>query len=404
MIGRPKKPRLSYELAMTLFDYLELRGIDAAGMWGVESAGENRIIYHKEPIRSSEFIKLPIWKQVKDLEPDILLLHARAASLGIGNAAQNFNNHPFISTDRTIAMIHNGRIEEADFLTQKYQTISDTDSEVLLRMYEAGLQQDVEQIEGIPDDISIRMNGLRDIWSHVYEGAMAVAIGERLDADVRYLFLFHNAQRPIWTIDLRESLGQIVFFSSPEIWYRATIQSSRDLTDAIVGYEKLLEIPVNQIWAFKITKDQPIVSDDNFFKFEVEVEKDGEEWEPGDQIPVPPIQGHLAPIITGLDDNDEIINQKSAVQLPPKIIDIPTYPFSEHSAICDEIFTDMRNIEFNLRHYLNSGQLNRKEYAEILESLRTTSNDLKGTLEILHRSCNGSEHLVEDQGALRIYD
>ena len=54
-IGSSKKPKISYELATALFDSLEIRGMDASGIWGTEP-GNGSIIYHKEPVNSSRFI------------------------------------------------------------------------------------------------------------------------------------------------------------------------------------------------------------------------------------------------------------------------------------------------------------------------------------------------------------
>ena len=119
-IGSSKKPKISYGLATALFENLEIRGMDAAGIWGTEQ-GNGSIIYHKEPVNSSRFIKNEIWDNVKKLKPDLLLLHARYTSSGVGHARHNKNNHPFVSTDKTVAMVHNGIIQEACCLKEKYE-------------------------------------------------------------------------------------------------------------------------------------------------------------------------------------------------------------------------------------------------------------------------------------------
>ena len=369
LIGTPKKPRLSHELMTILFDCLEMRGVDASGMWGVESGGESRIVYHKEPVRSSKFVTKPIWKQVVDLEPDLLLLHARAASSG--PATNNVNNHPFASYDRKIAMVHNGRIDEADALGERYQTVSDTDSEVLLRMYEAGLQQPFDKIDGVPDDIAMRISGIGDIWSHVYNGAMAVAIGERADETTRYLFLFHNPLRPLWFIDLRERFGQIVFFSSPDVWYRAMGSSSVSLQNTICGFEKLVEVPSGQIWAFKIDEQNPHPTESNTNRFEVDVDENGEEWVPGDKVPVniPMPEEINVPVITELNESDELVLNVEANH-------------QRHIATCNDISERITTIEW----YLRNNTYTQQDYDEAFESLMSISDDLRGTEEILRRS------------------
>ena len=117
-IGVSKNKKISYDLSTALFDHLEARGMDAAGVWGTEPK-DGSIIYHKEPIKSSKFIKTETWENVKKLNPDLLLLHARYTSPGIGHARYNKNNHPFVNADKTVAMIHNGIIQEAYYLKEK---------------------------------------------------------------------------------------------------------------------------------------------------------------------------------------------------------------------------------------------------------------------------------------------
>lgn len=304
-IGKSKKPKITYELASCLFDYLELRGTDAAGIWGTEAGKKNRVIYHKEPGRSSNFIKLDIWKKLEKLKPNLLLMHARATSPGVGHASNNKNNHPFVSSDHSIGMIHNGRVSEADFLKEKYQIRSDTDSEVLLRMYEHG-SEDEDELD-IEAGAAARLKGLKDIWSLVHEGAMAVAFGEYVDPDTRYLFLFRNQHRPLWIADVRDTLGQIFFFSSPEIWYRA-VASSDTLKSACESMNSLIEIPVGQVWFFKIDKDNPCVGygEDSYAKFDIDISNSSSVWEKGDfcQIKEPV---HQLPIISQLDEEDRVI-------------------------------------------------------------------------------------------------
>ena len=56
-IGKSKIPDITYDLITSLFEILEIRGIDASGVWGTEFGENSRVIYQKDPVRSSEFIK-----------------------------------------------------------------------------------------------------------------------------------------------------------------------------------------------------------------------------------------------------------------------------------------------------------------------------------------------------------
>ena len=413
-IGKSKNPKITYELATCLFDYLELRGTDAAGIWGTEAGKKGRIIYHKEPGRSSNFIKLDIWKRVEKLKPNLLLLHARATSPGVGHASDNKNNHPFVSSDRSIAMIHNGRVSEAEFLKQKYQIRSDTDSEVLLRMYEHGVEHEDEIDVDAEPDVSARLKGLRDIWSLVHEGAMAVAFGEIIDADTRHLYLFRNQHRPLWLADVRDTLGQIFFFSSPDIWYRA-VASSDTLKSACESMNSLIEMPVGQVWFFKIDKENPCVGYDenSYAKFDIEVGIAGTVWDKGNlcQIKEPAMN---LPVISHLDEEDRVIyspNRKhlangrqqptpnTLVPCKPQQHSKPTcglqddacwdeqeQPFrgTEHEEIVQEIDSLLSDFSAQLTNYFMESSLRPEDYEDSLESLKHVKEELEGAIRQLN--------------------
>src|ERR1017187_8384749 len=44
------------------------------------------------------------WAGVKNLNPNILICHARGASVGVGMPSNNKNNHPFVNSDYSIAL------------------------------------------------------------------------------------------------------------------------------------------------------------------------------------------------------------------------------------------------------------------------------------------------------------
>ena len=187
-----------------MFIKTESRGEDATGIWGT---GSGKIIYHKEPVKVKEFVAGDMWKKVRKLNPDLLLMHARAASLGVGSPKINKNNHPFVSKDCTTAIIHNGRIPDVDYdqLKKQYAVESDCDSEMFLRVFEHGKEP---------------VDGIKDIWSYMHRSHMAVAIGEHLGQN-RRLWLFRNTHRPLWLTDMRDKLGQVFFFSDTDIWDEA---------------------------------------------------------------------------------------------------------------------------------------------------------------------------------------
>ncbi len=419
-IGQSKKPKLTYELITALFDFLEIRGTDAAGVWGTETSKKGRVIYHKEPIKSSQFIKKPFWKKLRKVKMDLMLVHARATSKGGGHASTNSNNHPFVSTDKRIGMVHNGTLEEASFLKERYQILSKTDSEVLLRMYEHGMVRPPLKIkngEGISSDIAERMNGIQEIWSVISKGAMAVSFGERIDDTTRYLFLFRNHRRPLWIADLRDVLGQIVFFSSPDIWYRA-IASSDNLKKVCSGSEKLIEIPPEEVWFFKINSDYPSVTRNSgeWYRFPMNVAKQGgDDWDAGELQVIKPPEEDLS-VISQLDEGEKIQNSQLAYQHPPAVVrprfhqthphhpnwkpqeyngddwsDEPV-PFgqdlfnaggTEHESVCKQIIDLTNSVETSATNSVMEGSMSPTEYLELVESLNQTRVDLEGTLALV---------------------
>ena len=380
-----------------VFRHLESRGTDASGFWGSEQ-GNGRIIYHKEPIRSSQFVQKNFWQESKYLNSDLLLLHARQASLGSGLPSENINNHPFVSSDKQIALVHNGKIIEYDTLTKKYMVNSKCDSEILLRMFEAG---------GEDSSVESRLNGLRDIWSHVVSGHMAVAIGERYENGERRLWLFRNRFRTLWLIDLRKTLGQIFFCSTPDIWRRA-ISDCSWVWENIRKKAKLIELPIDQIWSFNLRANSDRVDNGDISKFEVkhigvsEFEHDGEPIAIAQKEPV-------CEIVTKLDENEEPMHkpfkQDLSCVIPLKqtlhISDSDSDKFIEDNDAalddnfdvrykqfedgCDEIDRLVRDIRATAHNKKQEGSLTvaKMEFDEIMQSIEDVQLELRGTLEIM---------------------
>lgn len=375
-----------------LFDCLEMRGTDAAGVWATE-IGDGRVFYHKEPIRSSEFVKTAFWHKLGKAKLDLLLAHARATSTG--HASINSNNHPFVSKDKRIGMVHNGTLSEFHYLKQRYQILSDTDSEILLRMYEHGLKSDAEVEQ--PED---RLQGIKDIWSYVSEGAMAVAIGERPHADIRYLFLFHNHKRPLWVADLRTQLGQIFFFSSPEVWYRA-ISNSPQLKRSCVNIPDLIEIPIAQVWVLWLDGDNPMLLDtEQVWKYDFDVKPSDKKWEPGDLRPVKEPVVELQ-VVSDMDDEDRLKDDgweketkqekdgtrtATLTKRPDEWENwaaLKSISNADHVDWCDRMAKLIESIKTKANNLVIEGSISANDYEQFVQSLEQTHTDLEGTLRLL---------------------
>lgn len=303
-IGKSKNPELTFKLITRLFARLEKRGEDASGFWGVESNDAASVLYHKEPVKSSEFVEKEIWKNVYEYDPSLLIVHARGASSGVGSPSVNTNNHPFVNTNKSIGLVHNGRIDDSEYipLKQKYKTTSDCDSELLLRIFESGEYYSPQQLkESFPNiDNPHRMAGCKDIFSLINKGHMAVAVGERADKGQRLLWLFRNTHRPLWVMDLRNELGQIFFVSEPSIWDDAINDCE---LKGLCKYQKFAELPVEEVWHFKISNDQTL---GNIQRFKVK-KNSSQEWN-FDGFYCSPIQKYQTfDVYTNLDEDENVL-------------------------------------------------------------------------------------------------
>lgn len=395
-IGLSKDPKLTYSLATSLFNHLESRGTDAAGVWGVEAGSTGSILYHKEPGKSSDFIETDFWNNVQKYNPDLLLMHARATSPGIGHASINKNNHPFVTEDKEIGLIHNGNIHEFEFLKHRYEIKSDTDSEVLLRIIEASKEVDDDQI----------LEGLKNIWSVVARGHMAIATGQRLNTG-RRLYLTRNDKRPLWMADLTDLLGQMFFFSSAEIWYAA----ARDLPKHknILTSQKLTEIPIQEIWFFETTAEKPRMSPAQCKRYRIKIN----DYQPLPQSVTEKITPAevTVPVVTGMDAEDNPLSVRKPKVTKPKTVKAtvtslvpPTYKQSPRRPVCgmdddedcflqsdtssvDSILKEMEqtieNIRTTVHNSVMGGMVTSDIYEEIVDMLQQTAHDLEGTAAII---------------------
>lgn len=237
LIGQSKDPELSFLLSSKLFEKIETRGRDAAGFWA--SNKNNNIIYHKEPIESTKLVKKSFWEKIRKFNPNIMLCHARKASAGVGIPDVNKNNHPFVNHDKKTALMHNGRIHELEYeyLIKYYQVNGNCDSEILLRIFE-NEENELQAIE--------------KMWTYSPESYMAVAIAKH-EQDKQKLYLFRNDYRPLCIIDLQESLGQIFFCSTTDMWENALY--NKTIRNLLKKRVKIIILPSKQLWSFELTNE-----------------------------------------------------------------------------------------------------------------------------------------------------
>jgi len=270
LIGESKVPQASYDLITEITRNLERRGEDSTGFWGAQKGSKGAITYHKEPSKSSLFVNKPVWKANQKFNANLMIIHARAASSGVGGPSVNMNNHPFVSEDRTLGVVHNGKLPEYKFLQTKYDTLTNCDSELALRILtcQNELPLGLQKNENITELQKHRLSGIRKLWSLSCYAQMAIAVGEWFDDGTRHLWLFRNSHRPLWIADMRSTLGQLIFFSEPSIWYDS-IKAVPYLESYITDKNRMFELPTEEVWFFEVNSENSMVRNNLFQKFEI---------------------------------------------------------------------------------------------------------------------------------------
>ena len=157
-----------YEKIIKVLSRLEYRGYDSAGMAYIEN-GELVVKKCKGKVVDLENVV----GAVKPLS-HIGIGHTRWATHGVPNDA---NAHPHCSGDGSIALIHNGIIEnyatiKQELMNRGHVFLSDTDTEVLVHLIE-----DVRNAEGVSLFEAVRM-----ALSEVH-GAYAIVVLDKSNAD-----------------------------------------------------------------------------------------------------------------------------------------------------------------------------------------------------------------------------
>lgn len=347
----------------------ETRGTDAAGFWGVDVLG--KVFYHKEPVRSSELVKHAAWEELNGRNLDMLFVHARAASQGVGEPRTNKNNHPFTSTDKEISLIHNGRIPEFDLLKRKFQVLSECDSEIILRIIESGNAYDdaevIKEFDALPLEIGRRMMGIRDVFSLINHGHMAVAFGERHADGRRNMWLFRNKHRSLWVVDLRSVLGQVFFCSTPDIWQDALAECNTSLGSV----QKLIELPPEEVWHFQINNKQRHPS--KVSRYQVCREDKTTKWD--ENCTPMPVQRRkvTVEVVSKLNEHEELAY----------VVKKKMKPLKKIKKQCLEISEAVSKVKTVAYNKVREGSMSDGELTDLLESLHSIRKDLLSTYQLL---------------------
>lgn len=408
-IGKGKNPKVTYDLATSLFLKTEHRGTDATGFYATQP-GEGCILLDKEPVKATDYIERDIWKRtfLENDDVDMFIGHCRQTSVGGGPERINKNNHPHWSDDRRIAVTHNGKIPEFSALKHRYDVGSECDSEILLRMFESAqiIKKDKEEelkkdFPNLTPFLSERLLGLKEIFSRVNYGAMAVAIAERGDDGQRFLWLFRDDERPLYVIDMREQLGQIFYCSTPEIWRNAV-----EMTPSMKNYlqpEFIIEFPPLQVWLLGLDPSKAVNEEGepgdcwNIKKFkitktkyidwkETEDEDDKLSYKRSSEVKSTPPK---VSVVSRLGKNDEVIQlPKKEVNTEPDDLDV-TVIGPDNKEIIATAPKDKKKIDSNTggdRIHRRSGLTSPPKSAQVIVNGRVPGDETEERLS--NRSAN----------------
>jgi len=140
-------PREAYPILMKGLHRLEYRGYDSAGVCLVNSG----LAVYKTQGKVSE---LENFVSGKDISGTIGMAHTRWATHGEPN---QINAHPHVSHNGSLAIIHNGIIENYAVLREElirrgYHFASETDTEVLIHLIE-----DIQRNEQVSEEEAVRI-------------------------------------------------------------------------------------------------------------------------------------------------------------------------------------------------------------------------------------------------------
>lgn len=160
----------AYPILIQGLKRLEYRGYDSAGIALVHDNGELEVFKSKGKVTNLEHVA-----QGKDLSGTIGIAHTRWATHGEPN---DVNAHPHYSQSKTLALIHNGIIENYVVLRETlrehgYTFQSDTDTEVLVQLIEF-----IKQTNHCDLCTAVRLA------LHEVVGAYAIAIVEKDNPDL----------------------------------------------------------------------------------------------------------------------------------------------------------------------------------------------------------------------------
>jgi len=227
-IGNSTNKNLSFEILTYLFLNSQIRGIDACGFYG---HNQNQVFFHKQKGKAENLVNSNTWKDLKNLNLDLMLLHTRRTSSNSGTSENNINNHPFVLNNS--ALIHNGIINNYDYnkLNEFIKTSSFCDSEILLNFLSEADSANY---------LFKRLDKIRELLFFIRNSEFAFCLSDKLE-NFCSLWIVRNDKRPLFLIDCKQDLNQYFFVSTIEIWQDSIIKI-KNINKLLTNYS-IIEMP-----------------------------------------------------------------------------------------------------------------------------------------------------------------
>ena len=235
-VGNSMSNYRTHELSTSLLRETQSRGKDATGF---ASLSGNRVDFFKRNIAAQDFVKIGPWKNRCVANPNVLIGHTRFATHG--PHIHNINNHPHISDDQKVSVVHNGVIVNYNSMAKKLglNLRGECDSEVILRAIE---------------NSSSPVDGIKTVFEEAIgqHACLSIAFSEEHN---KHMFYAWRSGNPMVMIDLRQELGQYFFSSTDHIWKSAVttcgMQKLLSKKIEVVNENEIIEIDPDTLTIIK---------------------------------------------------------------------------------------------------------------------------------------------------------
>ena len=171
----------------------------------------------------------------------------------------------------------------------------------------------------LPQHLAYRSMGLMEIFKYIHYAAIAMAVGERGADGERFIWLNRDNERPIHLVDLTETLGQIWFFSTPEIWKNAISSIPEEMRKKYIpANHKVGIFQSDEVWLLHIKPDENGKDVWSISKFRIARTK-YQDYDPDEEAVAQikrPLPEFELEVVTRLNEKEEVVVPSSYFSNP----------------------------------------------------------------------------------------